>query len=97
MKIRKQKTTSDDNEFEINLRLEKVVSRTVLKLAVETEEDRQARLENDAATTLLRLVMKNRRRKQSKTGEDVSYPQLMLAMIKGVVDVAVVLSSNTFL
>ena len=58
MKIRKQKTMSDDNEFKINLRLEKVVSRTVLKLAVETEEDRRARLENDAATTLLRLVMK---------------------------------------
>ena len=38
----------DDNEFERNLRLEKVVSRKVLKLA---EEDRRARLENDAATT----------------------------------------------
>ena len=37
------------------------------------------------------------RRKQSKTGEDGSYPQLMLAMIKGVVDVGVVLSSNPFL
>ena len=94
--IRKQKTTSDDNEFEINLRLEKVVSRTVLKLAVETEEDRRARLENDAATTT-QVGHEDRRRKQSKTGEDVSYPQLMLAMIKGVVDVAVVLSSNTFL
>ena len=33
----------DYNEFERNLRLEKVVSRKVLKLAVETEEDRRAR------------------------------------------------------
>ena len=43
----------DDNEFERNLRLEKVVSRKVLKLA----GDRRARLENDAATTRLRLAM----------------------------------------
>ena len=47
----------DDNEFDRNLRLEKVVSRKVLKLAVETEEDRRARLENDAATTRHRLAM----------------------------------------
>ena len=29
----------------------------MLKLAVETEEDRRARLENDVATTRLRLAM----------------------------------------
>ena len=55
----------DDNEFERNLRLEKVVSRKVLKLAVETEEDGRARLENDAATTRLRLAMETD--KESKT------------------------------
>ena len=43
----------DDNEFERNLRLEKVASRKVLKLV----GDRRARLENDAATTRLRLAM----------------------------------------
>ena len=66
----------------------------MLKLA-EREEDRRARLENDAATTRLRCHGDGQR-KQSKTGEDGSYPQLMLAMIKGVIDVGVVLSSNPF-
>ena len=37
--------------------MEKVVSRKVLKLAKETEEERRARLENDAATKRLRLAM----------------------------------------
>ena len=37
------------------------------------------------------------RKKQSKTGENCSYPQLTLAMIKGVIDVGVVLSSYPFL
>ena len=46
----------DDNEFERNLRLEKVVSRKCSSWP-ETEEDRRARLENDAATTRLRLAM----------------------------------------
>ena len=36
--------------------MEKVVSRKVLKLAKETEEERRSRLENDAATTRLRLA-----------------------------------------
>ena len=38
-----------------------------------------------------------RGRKKSKTGEDGSYPQLMLALIKGVVDVGVVLSLKPIL
>ena len=58
MRTRKPRKTApkrlkpaDDNEFERNLRLEKVVSRKVLKLAMETEEERRSRQENDAATT----------------------------------------------
>ena len=34
----------DDNELERNLRLEKVVARKPLRLAVETEEERRAKL-----------------------------------------------------
>ena len=80
----------DDNEFERNLRLQKVVPRKVLKLAVETEEDRRARLENDAATTPLRLAMWTD--KESKARLEKMVATHMLAMIKGVVDVGVVLS-----
>ena len=36
-------------------------------------------------------------KKENKTGEDGSYPQLMLALIKGVVDVGVVLSLKPIL
>ena len=82
----------DDNELERNLRLEKVAASKML--AVETEVERRARLENDAATKRLRLAMEHGdgRRKKSKTGEDGSYCTAhVLAMIKGVVDVGVVL------
>ena len=65
---------------------------------METEEERRARLENDAATKRLRLAMEtDEERKKSKTREDGSYPQLMLALIKGVVDVGVVLSLKPIL
>ena len=43
--------------LESNLRLEKVVASKLLRLAMETEDERRARLENDAATKRLRLVM----------------------------------------
>ena len=39
-------------------RLEKVVTSKLLRLSVETEEERRARVENDAATKWLRLAMK---------------------------------------
>ena len=44
----------DNNEFERNLRLEKVVSRKMLKLA---GDRRRQKSKNDAATTRLRLAM----------------------------------------
>ena len=68
MKIRKRKTTrnglatlkrlkrGDENKLERSLRLEKVVSRKQLRLAVEIEEERRVRLENDAATKRLMLA-----------------------------------------
>ena len=63
----------DDNELEINLRLEVVASKP-LRLAVETEEERRAKLENDATTKRLAQVGHgDGRRKKSKTGEDGSY------------------------
>ena len=45
----------DDNELKRNLRLEKVVASKLLRLAVETEEEKITRLENDAA------ILKNRK------------------------------------
>ena len=73
----------DDNELDRNLRLEKVVASKQLRLAVETEGERRARLENDAATKRLRLAMEMEKM--------VAIPaQLMLDLIKGLVDVGVV-------
>ena len=62
-----------------------------LRLAVEIEE-RRARLENDAATKRLRLAMEMERRKKARLEKMVATTQLMLALIKGVVNVGVVLS-----
>ena len=70
-----------------------MVTNKQLRYVMETEEERRARMENDAATKRLSLG----RRKKSKTGGDGSYPQLMLALIKGVVDVGVVLSLKPIL
>ena len=66
----------------------KVVTNKHLRLAVETEEERKARLQNDAATKQLRLAMETDERKTSL--EKMVATQLMLALIKGVVDVGVV-------
>ena len=74
-----------------------MVSSKELRLAVETEEDRKARLENDAATKRLRLAMETDEERKARLEKMVATAQLMLPMIKGVVDVSVVLYSNTFL
>ena len=50
-----------------------MVASKLLRLAVETEEERRARLENDAATKRLAQVGHgDGRRKKSKTGEDLA-------------------------
>ena len=72
--------------LERNLRLEKVTSKQ-LRLAVETEEERRARLENDAATKWLRLSMETEEERRARLEKMVATTQLMLALIKGVVNV----------
>ena len=57
---------------------------------METEGERRARLENDAATKRLRLAMEIEERK-ARLEKMVAIPaQLMLDLIKGLVDVGVV-------
>ena len=72
--------------------LEKVVTSKQLRLAVEIEEERRARLENDAATKRLRLAMEMDEERKAKLEKMVATAQLMLDLIKGVVNVGVVLS-----
>ena len=64
---------------------------------METEEDRRARLENDAATKQLRLTMETDEERKSSLEKMVATVQLKLALIKGVVDVGVVLSLKPIL
>ena len=74
-----------------SLRLEKVVTSKQLRLAVETEEERRARLENDAATEWFRLAMEMDEERKAILEKMVAIPaQLMLDLIKGLVDVGVV-------
>ena len=80
----------DDNEFERNLRLEKVVVREQFRLTVETEEEIRTRLENVAATKRLRLAMETDEERKSRLEKMVAIVQLMLALIKCVDDVCVV-------
>ena len=87
----------DDNELERNLRLEKTVASKQLRLALETEEERRARLENDAANKWLRLAMEMDEERKARLNKMVATAQLMLALIKGVVDVGVVLSLKPIL
>ena len=75
----------DDNELERNLRLKKVVAR------------KQLRLGNDAATKRLRLAMETDEERKTRLDKMVATAQPMLALIKGVVDVGVVLSLEPIL
>ena len=59
---------------------------------METEEERRARLENDAATKRLRLAMETDEERKLRLEKMVATTQLMLGLIKGVVDMGVVLS-----
>ena len=59
--------------------------------------DRRARLENDAATTRPRLAMETDEESKATLEKMVATHSSCLAMIKGVIYVGVVLSSNPFL
>ena len=59
---------------------------------METEEQRRARLESDAATKRLRLAMEMDKERKAGVEKMVSTTELMLALIKGLVNVGVVLS-----
>ena len=85
----------DDSELERSLRLEKVVASKQLRLAVETEEERRARLENGYQR--LRLAMEMDEERKARMEKMVATAQLMLALIKGVVNVGVVLSLKPIL
>ena len=60
------------------------------------EEERRARLQNDAATKWLRLAMENEER-NARLEKMVATAQLMLSLIKGVVNEGVVLSLKPIL
>ena len=69
----------------------KVVASKQLRLALRTEEER-AKPENDAATKRLRLAMEMDEERKARLEKMVATAQVMLALIKGVVDVGIVLS-----
>ena len=80
----------DDNELERNIRLEKVVAGKELRLAVSDWPWRQKKKE-EQVWKMMQLPNGSGWpwRQESKTGEDGSY--CTVTMIKGVVDVSMVL------
>ena len=64
---------------------------------METDEGKRARLENDAPTKWLRLAMEMDEERKARLEKMVATTQLMLALIKGVVNVGVVLSLKPIL
>ena len=74
-----------------------MVANKKLRLAVETEEERIARLKNEAVTKWLRLAMEMDKERKERLEKVVATARLMLALIKGVVDVGVVLSLKPIL
>ena len=80
------------NELERNLRLEKVIDSKQLRLAVKTEEERRARIWNDAATNGSGWPWRRTKNKKARLEKMLATGQLMLALIKVVVDVGEVLS-----
>ena len=60
---------------------------------METKEERRGRLENDAATKWLRLAMEMDEERKARLKKMVATIQLMRALIKGVFNVGVVLST----
>ena len=64
---------------------------------METEEEKRTRLENDAATKRLRLAMEIDEESKARLEKMVATEQLMLSLIKGEVNVGVVLSLKPIL
>ena len=64
---------------------------------MEIEEERRARLENDASIKWLRLAMEMDEERKARLEKMVATTQLMLALIKGVINVGVVLSLKPIL
>ena len=65
---------------------------------METEEERRARLENDTATKWLSLAMEmDKERKARLEKKMVATTELMLALIKGVVNMGMVLTLKPIL
>ena len=64
---------------------------------MEMEEERKARLKNDAATKRLRLDTEMDEERKARLEKKVATIQLMLSLIKGVVNVGVVLSLESIL
>ena len=64
---------------------------------METEEEKRARLENDAAPKWLRLTMEMDKERKARLEKMVATTELMLALIKGVVNVGAVLSLKLIL
>ena len=62
----------DENEFERNLRLEKVVASKQLKFAMETDVERKARLEKMVATTQLRVALETEEERREKKGMNLN-------------------------
>ena len=60
-------------------------------------DERKAKLENDVANKRLRLAMEMDEERKARLEKMVSITQLMLAPIKGVVNVGVVLSLKPFM
>ena len=81
-----------DNELERNIRLEKVDASQQLWL-----EERRAKLENDAATNRLRSAMEMDEERKARLEKMVATAGVMLTLVKGVVDVGVVLSLKPIL
>ena len=70
-----------------------MVASKQLRLAVETEEERRERLENDVQLPNgSDLAMETDKERKARLEKMIATAQLMLALIKGVVNVGVVLS-----
>ena len=72
-------------------RLENDGATKQLRLPMETDKER-GRLENDAATKRLSLAMEMDKERKAKLEKMVATTELMLALIKGVVNVGLVFS-----